>query len=421
MITLITGTPGAGKTLYAISNLLRQLVGSKVAGSDENGNPVEVERRLHTNIPRLLLDHELIGPDVGGGLADWQDWCRPGDVIAYDEVQRSWPPRPNGSKVPEAISALETHRHKGVDFIIITQHPMLLDRNVLALVGRHLHVRRFGGIGAALVYEWDHASRQLMYSKALNKSPFRYDKSVFKIYKSAELHTKPKTRIPTLAFVVLAAVLAAVVLIPTVAGRIADKSEHQAQSVEPTKQQAGISPSALPIPGLPAPSAASGGAKGEGAPYDATAFVPVVSYEPLSAPAYDAIRKVVNLPVIVGGACFKGECKCYTAQGTDSGISSAQCEIRVKARPFDPYTVQQVATVSGVGTASAGTPSPAAQTAPVQRDRGSVEPYRGDVSNPHADTLGPHPLKLPPPVPPVPPTDAHQYKPPTLQSPYRKG
>lgn len=235
MITLITGTPGAGKTLYAISKLLRELVGSTVKKTEADGSITEVPRRIVTNINGLLLDHELIGADEGGGLADWHKWCKPGDVICYDEVQRSWQPRANGSKVPDYISMLETHRHMGVDFIILTQNPMLIDRNVTALVGRHLHIRRFGGMGAAIVYEWDHCSRSLLFSKSLNKSPFKYDKSVFKLYKSAELHTKPKTRIPALAIVALLAVAGAAFAIPYAADRVGAHGEKKAVNAEPAK------------------------------------------------------------------------------------------------------------------------------------------------------------------------------------------
>ena len=418
MITLITGTPGAGKTLYAISKLLRDLVGSVIKSTDENGNEKETPRRILTNIPRLLLDHEFIGPDTGGGLADWHDWCKPGDVIVYDEVQRSWPPRPNGSKVPEYISALETHRHKGVDFIIITQNPMLLDRNVLALVGRHLHVRRLGGIGAALVYEWDHCSRELRYSKALKKSPFRYDKSVFKLYMSAELHTKPKTSVPPLAYVVIAALVAAAFFIPSTMSRIAGKGDPEPA----TQAAAGASPaasaasSALPsIPSIPGtPSAA-----GQGQRYDSTAFVPVVSYEPLSAPAYDAIRTVVNLPVIVGGACMSGKCKCYTAQGTDSGISSAQCEARVKSPPFDPYRVVTASVETGV----VRTQSPPAEISPAHRQTVNVVPMpSGAAINPTAEARSPSVLPPGSPVHTTQPRDAAgTIPPPSLLSPYRKG
>lgn len=248
MIALITGTPGAGKTLYAISKLLRDLVGSTVKKHHDDGTVTEIPRRILTNIPGLLLDHELIGPDAPGGLADWFTWCKPGDVICYDEVQRSWTPRANGSKVPDYISALETHRHMGVDFILLTQNPMLIDRNVTALVGRHLHVRRFGGLGAAIVYEWDHASRSLMFSKSIAKHTFRYDKSVFKLYKSAELHTKPKTSIPTLAIVSLLALVGAAFAIPYAADRIGSHGEMVQKALDPASTRPDLPQAPQPSP-----------------------------------------------------------------------------------------------------------------------------------------------------------------------------
>lgn len=349
MITLITGTPGAGKTLYTVSKLLSELVGSVVKSTDERGEVKETPRRICANIPRLLLDHELIDGDEEHGVRGWHKWCKPGDVIVADEVQRYWPPRPNGSKVPEDISALETHRHKGVDFIIITQNPMLLDRNVMALVGRHLHVRRFGGLGASIVYEWDHCSRSLMYSKALNKSPFRYSKKAFKLYLSSELHTKPKTRVPTLAYVVLVALAAAAYFVPSIASRIASKSDKPATQA----QGAPAAPSPLPASStpLPAPAAVPGtglkpmtsntpGQRGQ--PYDRAMFIPVVSYEPRSAPAYDHLREVVSMPRIVGRICPEDEpCYCMTQQRT--AVPDDLCEewSDWRKRRFDPFKSDQ--------------------------------------------------------------------------------
>jgi len=422
MITLITGTPGAGKTLYCISKLLRDLVGSVIKSTGENGQPVEVPRRILSNIPGLLLDHEPIGPDAGGGLADWFDWCRPGDVIVYDEVQRTWPPRPNGSKVPDYISALETHRHKGVDFIILTQNPMLLDRNVVALVGRHLHIRRFGGVGAAIVYEWDHCSRQLLFSKALKKSTFRYDKSVFKLYTSSQLHTKPQVSIPPLAYIVGAVVCVAAFIIPDVFGRIAGKAEQ----VGPAAQQVVSGGVSMPsIPGLNA-AALTGAGKGSsqaGQPYDPAAFVPRVSYEPLSAPAYDQIRQVVAMPVIAGGACFKGVCKCYTHQGSDTGLTHKECEKWIKSPPFDPYRAQVVATASAVvpgETGAARTPSAPVQNSPAHASTSEETRYAGGVSNPLVDMRHEQRNQQPGQAQQVQPMDAVPIKPPTLLSPYRR-
>lgn len=252
MITIITGTPGAGKTLYAISNLLRDLVGTTVDQVDEKGNVTKVPRRILSNINGLLIDHELINADPGGGLADWHLWCRPGDVICFDEVQHAWRPRANGAKVPDEIAALETHRHKGVDFILITQNPMQVDKNVCLLAGRHLHVRRIGGIGASLVYEWDHCSRSLLYSKSIKKTPWKYNKDVFKLYKSAELHTKPKISIPPLLIVSLLAIAGAIYLIPNAANRI---TGHMADADKKTSLNGKQSPAHPGQPGQPAPIA----------------------------------------------------------------------------------------------------------------------------------------------------------------------
>lgn len=190
MITIITGTPGAGKTLYAISKLITPLIGATVSGRDVDGKEITVERKIFTNINGALFDHELIDGGDNQGLRDWHKWAKPGSVIVFDEFQKAWPPRANGSKVPDDIQALDTHRHMGVDFVLITQSPMNVDRHIHGLCGRHLHVRRMGNMGLTIVYEWDHCSRSLMYSKSIAKSPWRFDKSVFKLYKSAELHTK---------------------------------------------------------------------------------------------------------------------------------------------------------------------------------------------------------------------------------------
>jgi zona occludens toxin len=306
----------------------------------------------------------------------------------------------------------------GVDIIILTQNPMLLDRNVLALVGRHLHIRRFGGVGAALVYEWDHCSRQLMYSKALKKSPFRYDKSVFKLYKSAELHTKPKTSIPPLVYAVGAALIGAAFFIPNTIDRIASKGE---KVTAPAKTEAGAVAPSVGIPGVPA--APSGTGQG-GQPYDPTAFIPRVSYEPLSAPAYDNIRQVVVMPVIVGGACFKGECRCFTAQGSDAGLSHAECLRWIKSPPFDPYRVQQAATSSPVApgeTAGARTPSAPAQNVPAPALTAAEPRFAGGVSNPLVDMRHEQRIQPREQAQQEPPMGGVPANAPTLQSPYRRG
>ena len=98
MITVITGTPGAGKTLYAISKLIQPLVGTTVKHTQEDGTVEEVPRTIYTNINGLLLDHELIDGGENNGLRDWWKWAKPGSVIVFDEVQRIWQPRPTHAR-----------------------------------------------------------------------------------------------------------------------------------------------------------------------------------------------------------------------------------------------------------------------------------------------------------------------------------
>lgn len=229
MITVLTGTPGAGKTLYAISELLFPLYDfaagkwKPIDKREEDGSTSQVERTVYTNINGLLVDHELVQNDGEQGLHNWHKWAKPGSLIVVDEFQKVWPPRPNGAKVPDDVQAFDTHRHMGVDFILITQNAMNVDRHLHGLTGRHLHVRRMASMHLAIVYEWDHCSRTLLYSKAMTKAPWRYKKKAFKFYKSSELHTKQRNKLPGLVWFVLAGLCALAYLIPSFQARMAER------------------------------------------------------------------------------------------------------------------------------------------------------------------------------------------------------
>lgn len=333
MITIITGTPGAGKTLYCISKLLLPLVGTSVK-QEVNGEVVEYPRTIYTNIKGLLIDHELIDGSADGGLRNWQEWAKPGAVIVFDEVQKIWEPRANGSKVPDDIKALETHRHMGVDFVLITQGLMLTERNLAMLCNRHLHVRRVGNMPFAIVYEWDHASRTLMYAKAFTKSPWRYDKKVFKLYKSADLHTKQKRSIPTLLYFVLAGLVAMAVFAPTLKARMNERFGTPQPVADAAQKAPGAASSK-------AGAAAGGSVDVGGVKFidDRVAWLPRVSSRPESAPAYDELRKVNVMPVVAGAVCNSKGCRCVTQQGTHAGLSDAECRAWLENPPFDAYTV----------------------------------------------------------------------------------
>lgn len=336
MITLETGVPGAGKTLYCVDKLLRSLVGATIKTEDSDGNTVEVSRVIYSNINGLLLPHEKIGPDE---LNNWHTWAQPGSVIVYDEVQKPWPLTATGSKVPDCIQALETHRHMGVDFILLTQHPMLIHKNIVQLVGRHLHIRRMGNMKLAVVYEWDSCSRTLLYKNALSKAPYRYSKAVFDLYKSAEAHTKQPRRIPSLIWGALFGLLVLAVLSPGTVARIKDRISP------PEKPAIAATTPKLPAPGqTPAAAAAS-------APM-ATASAPVVA----------AIAK----PKTLGCIASKAKCSCFDEQGDLMDMEMAACR-------EDAMTLKRIAIGSPMGTAPFTPPVPSTpvQTPPVTRSNGS--------------------------------------------------
>ena len=133
MLYLRTGLPGTGKTLFALADVKEW--------ADKDKRPVYYSGIKDLKVPGWIeLEDATKWPDLPANA-----------IIIIDEAQRVFRPRHTSSAVPEHVAALETHRHKGVDLVLITQHPKLLDSNVRRLVGVHRHyVRVFGALCLAL-------------------------------------------------------------------------------------------------------------------------------------------------------------------------------------------------------------------------------------------------------------------------------
>ncbi|MFC7207767.1 zonular occludens toxin domain-containing protein [Comamonas endophytica] len=161
-------------------------------------------RQLYVNgIPDLQIQHEpLAEPEK------WPEVVPDGSVIIIDEVQRVWRPRGPGQKVPDHVAMLETHRHRGLDFYIITQGPNLVDSNVRALVGRHVHLRDLGILGRWW-YEWPECADncRTSWKNAPIKKRYRLPKRIFGQYKSASIHVKPVRSVPWMLAVMVVALL----------------------------------------------------------------------------------------------------------------------------------------------------------------------------------------------------------------------
>jgi zona occludens toxin len=137
VITLVTGTPGAGKTLFAVHHIVKELLPQK--------------RLIFSNINGLKIPQVWdCGPD---GPFRWQEYPD-GTIFVFDEVQHQWPAERRVSDVPPSVKALDTHRHRGMDFVLITQSPMGIDPRVRRLIGRHIHLHRPLNGGYARLMDW---------------------------------------------------------------------------------------------------------------------------------------------------------------------------------------------------------------------------------------------------------------------------
>ena len=179
MITLITGAPGAGKTAALVDIL---------AGTDP-------ARLIYASgVPELSLPGRTV--HVLDDVASWPDQVPDGALVVIDEVQRVWRPRAAGQAVPRDIAELETHRHRGLDFLIVTQAPGLVHRNVRNLVGRHVHLRDVGLLGRWW-YEWPETCDNVLsgWRTAPIKRRYRLPRRVFGLYRSASMHTRPSLKL----------------------------------------------------------------------------------------------------------------------------------------------------------------------------------------------------------------------------------
>ena len=321
MITLITGAPGAGKTAALVLMLQELLAASG--------------RQIYVNgIPDLKIPHEVLAePDK------WHETVPDGAVIIIDEVQNVWRPRGPGQPVPDHVKKLETHRHRGIDFYIITQGPNLVDGNVRALVGRHVHLRDIGFLGRWW-YEWPECADncRTSWKNAPIKKKYKLPKKIFGQYKSASLHVKPIRSFPKMFIIAMIALVVAVALSWRVYSSLKDK-------ISPPAAAAGkVGSLAVPV---------SANVPGVNRLVDESVdFTPRMYDKPWTAPAYDQLRKVVTLPTITGSICVNDQCTCYHNRRVIEMASSA-CLKWTTTNPFNPYELDSV-----VVTAPIQSPSP---------------------------------------------------------------
>lgn len=309
MLYLITGLPGASKTLNTIKTLCEDL--------RFQNRPI-----YYHNIKHLALDWQELTKEQAINWHELPDNA----VIVLDECQDIFPPRKVGAEVPESVAQLSTHRHRGYDIFLITQHPMLLDTAVRRLVGNHFHYVRQYGMKRVKVYEWQKCANDpedYHAKQEAEKKSAKLDKAYFDKYKSAEVHTH-KPRISRKLVFTLGLLFLAVSGIIYFVSSIGDK----AQEFQPLEQE------------LLQPAGVMVKREDRALPADPLEYAKL--YEPriegldYTAPIYDHLTEPKSFPK---PSCIinevQGTCRCYSQQATRLEVPHKVCRAIVKNGWFD--------------------------------------------------------------------------------------
>lgn len=303
-IVLVTGLPGAGKSLFSLAEFA-----------------VGKHSVYQAGIPGCALP--TWEPEK------WQEMPA-GSTLIVDEAQEFFAPKPPTGE-PPAHYVLNKIRHKALALVLITQHPGMLDSRVRRLVGRHVHMVAAFGADAAVMYEFrgvgDVDNRSF---DGAVRSGFKYPKEVYKLYKSADAH-RPKQKAPFKVRAIPYLFGLVVVLLFLGGWVVYHRMSALAHGDVPgSRGQAGGDASRFVRPGndraVPLTAAEY-----------ASTFVPRVAGLDYSAPRYDTVTKPVRAPVPAACIANSTKCSCYSQQATILQVPESMCRQIVAGGYFKDF------------------------------------------------------------------------------------
>ncbi len=316
-------------------------------------------RSIYTNIADLkLVQCRPLPKDC-----DWRTTPQ-GSFFAIDEAQLINIFSDEARGIDPIVKDLTIHRHKGYDFLFITQEPSFVHKYIRKLASHHTHLVNIFGWEQSMMLEWsvvqDSPNAIKSIARAENLTRWKFPKEIYPLYKSSTAHTRVK-RIPRklVIFICLAIFFFTVpVLLLLFAGKnplpflssdnttevkkheqttkqantATDKSNPNQTSVSSAKaaeqvQNANANPSSSPV--------ADNSVRNEPS-YDVT---DPFAYKPVTTPS------VVNYRIFSGCLCTKNSCTAYDQQGTKiNDIDRKVCTGLIKEssnRPFDYFSNKQ--------------------------------------------------------------------------------
>jgi zona occludens toxin len=332
MFFIITGKPGASKTLHAIEKVEKM----RAEARKERG----VERPVfYWNIGDVTLDgwqplgdpstfdlgHQGVDPDKTRARR-WFE-CPKDSIIVLDECQKLWPKRKQGSEVPPYVAHLETHRKAGFDILGISQDPTLIDSHVRKLCGLHTHYRRIFGSETYHSFTWQEkcvtdVESTTEQAKAL-EARGAFPKQYYGTFRSAQVHNV-QVRPPWKWIATLAAAILLIPFLVWLSMSILKPDEEpqltkeELQAALQKERHATVSEVVTHVKALI-----------EANPWDARLHQERIYGVSASKPFYDELIRPVSFPKITGCAklVIDGEidCWCNSQQGTKLDMSVREC------------------------------------------------------------------------------------------------
>lgn len=319
-ISLLTGLPGAGKSLR-MAEAISKLV--------EKGEHV-----FACNIDGLKIPGVTLWEDA----RKWRD-LPAGSILFVDEAQAFFPER-RGGDAPEYVR-MNKIRHDGIRLVLATQQPNYLDTYLRGLVGYHEHLLRRSGRQESFLFRENQVMDVVRQKLATIKRNYDYEMYKFKpryfaCYDSAQTH-QIKYQMPAL-------VKRALMILP-VAALLGIGAWY---TVFRDSSLAQAAPADVEASSLTAPTSAgaAGAERGKVKVASAEAYVqsitPMVADVPWSAPAF-VDRPVVSDPHVY---CMSTEnsCRCVTEQMTRVVVRDDVCrDVARWGEPYNPYKQPSIA------------------------------------------------------------------------------
>lgn len=345
-VNLVTGKPGSYKSAYVMSIIMKSL-----------DRPVYV-----CNFRGIQIDSlKALGVDIHvlDDFANWRD-CPDNSLICVDELQefsRSVATKAKTEDLPEHFTALEKHRHRGMDFYFITQHPMYIHTHIRRLLENHIHFQRSKGLPYSVKREWQSVCDRPEDMK--NATPamgctvemYRPDKKVFDFYESTVQDTH-KLKIPRKLYVYGFLIATFLGLFLFLGSKTVSYLSGASGKPSVSSVASAVDPSSKLVDALPAPpdNPNSGLHYDSSKPFD---------YQPVDT------RQPSVFPSVSGIVIWDGRCHAYSQQGTSIDMTQKDCFKYFNDRPFNYFGGSSSSSAPSSPSADVALPFPKPQPLPV--------------------------------------------------------